>query len=59
MTLDSARLPDGAEPLILDASHRGLLVRLLPGDPEPPAIAPILATLRQWAAAGTEGPVGQ
>jgi len=49
VTLDSARLPDGAEPLVFDASHRGLLVRLLPGDPEPPAIAAILATLRQWA----------
>lgn len=49
VSLDSARLPDGAEPLVFDASHRGLLVRLLPGDPEPPAIAAILATLRQWA----------
>ena len=59
VTLDSARLPDGAEPLILDASHRGLLVRLLPGDPEPPAIGPIIATLRRWATTGTEGPGGQ
>lgn len=58
VTLDSARLADGVEPLILDASHRGLLVRLLPGDPEPPAIAPILATLRRWTAAATEGPGG-
>ncbi len=49
VSLDAARLPDGAEPLVFDASHRGLLVRLLPGDPEPPAIAAILATLRQWA----------
>ena len=59
VTLDSARLPDGAEPVILDASHRGLLVRLLPGDPEPPAIAPILTALGQWAAMGTEGPGGR
>jgi pimeloyl-ACP methyl ester carboxylesterase len=59
VTLDSARLPDGSDPVVLDASHRGLLVRLLPGDPEPPAVAPILATLRQWAATGTEGPGGQ
>jgi len=49
VSLDSARLPDGTEPLVFDASHRGLLVRLLPSDPEPPAIAAILATLRQWA----------
>jgi len=49
VSLDSARLPDGAQPLVFDASHRGLLVRLLPGDPEPPAIAAILATLRHWA----------
>jgi pimeloyl-ACP methyl ester carboxylesterase len=50
VSLDSTRIPGGAPPLELDASHRGLLARLLPGDPEPPAIAPILETLRAWDA---------
>ena len=59
VTLDSARLPSGAPPIVLNASHRGMLVRLLPGDPEPPAIAPILATLRQWGAAGVNGSSGE
>jgi hypothetical protein len=48
--LDSTRIPGGAPPLVLEAAHRGLLARLLPGDPEPPAIAPILETLRAWDA---------
>ncbi len=50
VTLDSARVPGGPAPLILDASHRGLLLRQLPGAGEPPAIAPILATLKAWTA---------
>jgi hypothetical protein len=52
VTLDSVRLPGAPPPLVVDASHRGMLARLLPGDPEPPAIAPILATLRAWGAKG-------
>ncbi|WP_295391680.1 alpha/beta fold hydrolase [uncultured Thiodictyon sp.] len=48
VTLESARLPNGAPPLVLNASHRGLLLRQLPGAPEPPAIAPILQTLHDW-----------
>lgn len=49
VTLDSAEVPGGPRPVVLNASHRGMLVRLLPTDPEPPAIAPIRATLHQWA----------
>lgn len=48
VSLDSARLP-GIEPLVVEASHRGLIRRLFADNPEPPAIAPILAVLRQWA----------
>ena len=48
VSLESARLP-GIEPLVLEASHRGLVRRLFADRPEPPAIAPILAVLRQWA----------
>jgi pimeloyl-ACP methyl ester carboxylesterase len=56
VTLDSARLSEGPPPLVVDASHRGMLVRLLPGDPEPPAIAPIVDTLRKWSSAAGTGP---
>ena len=47
VSLDSARLP-GVAPLVLEATHRGLVRRLFGDSPEPPAIAPILAVLRQW-----------
>ena len=47
VSLDSARLPS-VPPLVLEASHRGLVRRLFGDSPEPPAIAPILAVLRQW-----------
>ncbi len=48
VSLESARLP-GIEPLVVEASHRGLVRRLFADRPEPPAIAPILAVLGQWA----------
>jgi len=47
--LDSARLPGGPPPIVVNATHRGMLVRLLASDPEPPAIAPILAILAEWS----------
>lgn len=46
--LASARIPGGPEPILVEASHRGLLLRRLPNDPEPPAIAPIRSLLGQW-----------
>jgi pimeloyl-ACP methyl ester carboxylesterase len=46
--LESLPVPGGPEPLVVDASHRGLLARLLASDPEPPAIPIILATLDDW-----------
>jgi len=55
VTLESARDPGGGAPLVVNAAHRGLLLRLLPGDPPPPAIAPILDILRQWGAAPPPG----
>jgi hypothetical protein len=57
VTLDSVRLPDAPPPLVVNASHRGMLARVLPGDPEPPAIAPILDALRDWASHGTAAPL--
>jgi pimeloyl-ACP methyl ester carboxylesterase len=48
VSLASAGVPGGPAPLIVGASHRGMLARLLPGDPEPPAIEPIMTVLRDW-----------
>ncbi len=48
VTLESLKLSGAPPPIVVDASHRGMLARLLPGDPQPPAIAPILAALHEW-----------
>jgi len=50
VSLASAGLPGGPTPVTVDATHRGMLARLFPSDPEPPAIAPILAAIRDWNA---------
>ncbi len=49
VSLESARLP-GVTALVVNASHRGMIRKLLASNPEPPAIAPILSTLRDWQA---------
>ena len=46
--VDSLALPGHEEPLILEASHRGLLARLGGGDEPAPAIEPILGILDDW-----------
>ncbi|WP_242445417.1 esterase/lipase family protein [Chromatium okenii] len=48
VTLDALKLPNAPAPLQVAGSHRGMLTRLLPTDPEPPAIALILQTLTAW-----------
>ena len=48
VSLASAGVPGGPAPLVVDGSHRGMIARLLPGDPEPPAIALVLAALGNW-----------
>jgi len=48
VTIDSARVPGQPPPLVVNASHRGMVVRIFPGDPEPPAIPLILTTLHGW-----------
>ena len=58
VSLASAGLPGGPTPVIVDATHRGMLARLFPGDPEPPAIAPILAAIRDWNATTATAPAG-
>jgi pimeloyl-ACP methyl ester carboxylesterase len=47
VSLESARLA-AIEPLVVTGSHRGMIRRPRAGDEEPPAIAPILAILRNW-----------
>lgn len=45
--VESLKLPGAPEPILLPASHRGLLVSRDPQTPAP-AIAPILDWLREW-----------
>ncbi|MGY6631964.1 MAG: esterase/lipase family protein [Wenzhouxiangella sp.] len=46
--VESLALAGHGEPLILEASHRGLLARLGGGDEPAPAIEPILGILDDW-----------
>lgn len=46
----SLSFPGGPPPILVAASHRGLLARRVPSDPEPPAIAHIVASIRAWEA---------
>jgi len=48
VTLESLALPEAAPPIIVEASHRGMFLRYLPGDPQPPAIPHVIAALRAW-----------
>ena len=53
--VDSLALPDQPEPLVLEASHRGLLVTLPWSDDEPPALAPVTQTVSEWLEWGKAG----
>ncbi|HRQ58262.1 MAG TPA: alpha/beta hydrolase [Azoarcus taiwanensis] len=46
--VESLVLQDAPAPLLLSATHRGLLARRDAGQPEPPAIRPILELLCEW-----------
>jgi pimeloyl-ACP methyl ester carboxylesterase len=46
--VESLYLSYAPEPLLLPATHRGLLVRRDPDQPEPPAIRPIVELLGEW-----------
>ncbi|MBV5310636.1 MAG: alpha/beta hydrolase, partial [Chromatium okenii] len=48
VTLDALKFPNAPAPLQIAGSHRGMLTRLMLTDPEPPAIALILQTLKEW-----------
>ncbi|WP_295406092.1 alpha/beta hydrolase [uncultured Thiocystis sp.] len=49
VSLTSLDLPEAPPPILVPASHRGLLMRFLPNAPQPPAIAPILSILDEWS----------
>jgi pimeloyl-ACP methyl ester carboxylesterase len=44
---ESLVAPGAAPPILVEASHRGMLARLLESEPEPPAIGVILALLEE------------
>ena len=46
--VESLALPESPEPVILTASHRGLLVTLPASDGPPPAIEPVVEQVRLW-----------
>ncbi len=48
--LSSLMLPDAPEPVVVSASHRGMLTKLPLGnqDEEPPAIAVVIEFLQEW-----------
>jgi pimeloyl-ACP methyl ester carboxylesterase len=48
--VESLTLDHMPPPILLQASHRGLIARMFPGDPLPPAIIPILELLEQYFA---------
>jgi len=51
--VESLALPGSqSEPLVLDASHRGLLITLPFTEGEPPAIAPVVETIADWRGNG-------
>lgn len=48
--VDSLGLPEAPPPLLLPASHRGLLVAGPFNDGDPPAVAPVMEILETWTA---------
>lgn len=48
VALDSIALPTLAPPVIVNASHRGMFVRIYAGDAMPPAIPHVVDTLDRW-----------
>ena len=52
--VESLILPEAPAPLLLAATHRGLLVRRDVDQPEPPAIRPIVDLLHEWRQNGVK-----
>lgn len=49
VSLTSLSLPNAPSPILVQASHRGMLLRFLQNERQPPAIAPILSILDEWS----------
>jgi pimeloyl-ACP methyl ester carboxylesterase len=49
VTLAALSLPNAPPPVVVPASHRGLLTRTAVTDPEPLALTPLLQTLATWS----------
>ncbi|MBK1721940.1 esterase/lipase family protein [Thiocystis violacea] len=56
VALASLRLPEAPPPILVNASHRGMLTRLMPSDALPPAIPIILEILQQWRPDAPDAP---
>lgn len=52
----SLKLQDAPPPILVPASHRGMLARFFAGDPEPPAIPHVIDIALGWAAQDTQSP---
>jgi len=52
----SLTLQDAPPPILVPASHRGMLVRFFASDPEPPAISHIIDIALHWAATEAASP---
>ncbi len=48
VSVNALSLTDAPPPILVQASHRGMLARVQSNDPEPVAIAPILRILNEW-----------
>jgi hypothetical protein len=53
--VDSLPLHDAPPPILVPASHRGMLARFFASDPEPPAISHIADIASSWAKAAEAG----
>lgn len=56
VSVASLSFPGAPPPILLPASHRGLLVRRTASDPEPPAIAYIVENISEWLGSKSEPP---
>jgi len=54
--VSSLPLPEAPPPLILEASHRGLIADMPWSDREPPAIRHVIDYLAQWQYSNKENP---
>ena len=56
VAVDSLKLDNAPDPLILEASHRGLIASMPWSDAPPPAIKPVIGYLENWRGHSNRGP---